>query len=491
MRKLLLILIAAAAASPIFAQGADRILWSVQTDGTIPNAFITTAPDGTIYAADNLGLYAFEPDGTRRWFTAGAGFAPISLGADGTIYTGGALITAVNPDGTIKWVFDANDNPFCLLAGPNVGPDGNIYAVQDFAICDGLGAFALDPNGNLLWSDPGSPQFISFPGSSGNIVFTPTGLFAGVITNAGTSPVTWAYDFDGSQRWSTADLGLSAGSMPFVDPFNRIIFRWGQVGIQAVSEQDGDIQWISTHPHGGSLLTGITIESTGNIYVCDWLDLDLWALEPDGSTLWSKAPGQDDGLCNDISIAPTESVLVLSGGGSFGESGELRGYDPADGSLMWEVPFPLLDGQLQLIWTVEPAYSPDGSVAYITTRDTGDPEFSIVHAVDITGRDIDPEPTLTITGSCPGPVTVEVTQMTPSGRVALLRSDELGDGFLQRGPCAGTRTGFDNPVLQTTIRADQNGVATLSRSFPPAACGFYIQAIDATTCATTNVVPLP
>ena len=53
-----------------------------------------------------------------------------SIGPDGTVYVGsGERITAVAPDGTIRWTFVEPTNGQGVIAGPTVGPDGNIYVV--------------------------------------------------------------------------------------------------------------------------------------------------------------------------------------------------------------------------------------------------------------------------------------------------------------------------------------------------------------------------
>ena len=98
-------------------------------DSRFGGSFLTVAPNGTIYASDLSKLYALSPDGDLLWVASAAGGRrPISIGADGTIYTAGNLVKAINPDGSLKWQF-ANSGE--LTAGPNVGPDGNIYAVHN------------------------------------------------------------------------------------------------------------------------------------------------------------------------------------------------------------------------------------------------------------------------------------------------------------------------------------------------------------------------
>ena len=59
-----------------------------------------------------------------------------AIGADGTIYVGIGLsgwrnrinngkLSAINPDGTQKWVFYAGNSP--IYSSPSIGTDGKIY----------------------------------------------------------------------------------------------------------------------------------------------------------------------------------------------------------------------------------------------------------------------------------------------------------------------------------------------------------------------------
>jgi outer membrane protein assembly factor BamB len=94
----------------------------------------------------SLKVPPLQPDGTPTARPLGLAKLP----ADNTIYVGSTRsIIALNSSGTVKWQFDENPSAFILL-GPNVGPDGNIYAVAN----EGLGVFSLTPQGNLRWSLP-------------------------------------------------------------------------------------------------------------------------------------------------------------------------------------------------------------------------------------------------------------------------------------------------------------------------------------------------
>lgn len=77
-------------------QTSGRIRWRVEMAGDYAENGAVVAPAtvpgaGTIYVATNAGLlYAWAPDGSLKWVGQGAdGDTQASIGADGTIYTGG------------------------------------------------------------------------------------------------------------------------------------------------------------------------------------------------------------------------------------------------------------------------------------------------------------------------------------------------------------------------------------------------------------------
>jgi hypothetical protein len=361
-------------------QEDGRIRWRFQMDSPVSGYFTAVAPDGTIYASDNLRLYAFSPDGGLLWVHEGAGGRrPISLMADGTIITGGNLIKAINPDGTLRWQFTAPATNQTLLAGPSIGPNGNIFAVQDSDLeGSGLGTFSLDPDGNLLWT---GVQFVSFSGSNSEIVFGTDRFFAGISITAGGGPSLYAFDMDnGDLLWDQGEMGISGGGLPVLDPQGRIMYVWGQIGMQAI-QPDGSVDWITEHPTG-SLVLSPAVSSDGITYSGDWLGIELWALDPDGNTIWST-PSVSGETLSEVAIAPDNSVLFTAGGASFGEPGWVRGYDPVDGSFLWNVDIPFEEGAMQGVNTITQTFSADSRTVYFTTRFGGDAVDGYVYAVNI------------------------------------------------------------------------------------------------------------
>ena len=151
----------------------DGVAWRFEADSDYIQTRPAVAADGTVYTTDIGGhLYALTPDGGLKWVfneLDGVGNKGVTLGADDTIFVGSErAITAINADGTLRWRFIQDPRAFILL-GPNVGPDGNIYAVA----IQGLGVFSLTPDGNLRWSVP--EPYDRLPVQIQEIVFGPGG----------------------------------------------------------------------------------------------------------------------------------------------------------------------------------------------------------------------------------------------------------------------------------------------------------------------------
>ena len=96
-------------------------------------------------------------------------------------------------------------------------------------------------------------------------------------------------------------------------------------------------------------------------------------------------------------------------------------------------------------------------------------------------------PTLTVSGECPGPVTIAIAGAEPGGNVPVIFSPDLGSFTLPFGSCAGTEFGLDAPTLLFTLVADGDGNAQTTGNAPANACGAYLQAMDVTSCVPTNV----
>ena len=103
------------------------------------------------------------------------------------------------------------------------------------------------------------------------------------------------------------------------------------------------------------------------------------------------------------------------------------------------------------------------------------------------------QPMISITGNCPGSVTVDVTNASPNSQVGLLFGLNTGSTVIPPSfACAGTQLGITAQVQLVNNRlTDANGNATFIGNAPASACGRYLQVIDVATCNTSNVIQIP
>lgn len=125
----------------------------------------------------------------------------------------------------------------------------------------------------------------------------------------------------------------------------------------------------------------------------------------------------------------------------------------------------------------------DSRATNLVTGDTNNQKDIFVHTRAPTG------PTLTVTGSCPGMVTLDVSGATALGLIGFL-SGARGYTSYRDLPCVGLAIDLEAAVLRSTLPVDANGSATTSLLVGPALCGTYIQTIDLSACRVGNLVRL-
>ena len=157
-------------------------------------------------------MYSLTAEGALRWVVPSAGpDGGPSIGADGTAYVAsGSRTTAIAPDGSIRWTFTEPSSGQGVIAGPTVGPDGNVYVISDFG---GLGAFALSPAGQLLWSNPGSPTFMEYGQLGAEIVFGSGRLYAAFDEVSAGPSTMFGLSLGGAQQWAR---GIGGSDDPFM-----------------------------------------------------------------------------------------------------------------------------------------------------------------------------------------------------------------------------------------------------------------------------------
>jgi len=208
----------------------------------------TIGPDGTIYTGGDA-IYAIQPNGTLRWrFTTGGHVASApAVGDDGTVYAGSQdnSVYAVAPDGRRQWEFRARDD---VESSPAIEEDGTVYVGSD----DNR-LYALNPQGQLLWAFTTGDDVRSSPaiGRDGTVYI---GSFDGLL---------YAIRRDGTLLWAfrTGDRIFSSA---LVDAAGTILVGSQDDRLYAI-EPDGKLRW--SVELGGDVDSSPTLGPDGSIYV--------------------------------------------------------------------------------------------------------------------------------------------------------------------------------------------------------------------------------
>lgn len=98
-------------------------------------------------------------------------------------------------------------------------------------------------------------------------------------------------------------------------------------------------------------------------------------------------------------------------------------------------------------------------------------------------------PTLAVSGTCPGIMTISASGLTAGGPVAVVRGPS-GAFVIPGGSCAGVTLDISVPTLVAIVNADAAGDINVSPNIPAALCGETMQMLDLSACAVTNSVVL-
>ncbi|MBA3916468.1 MAG: PQQ-like beta-propeller repeat protein [Acidobacteriales bacterium] len=457
--------------SPANAQTGGQLLWSVNLAYTPQTAAPRVAPNANIYFHSD-DFYAISPSGQILWTKPASDPKAVDVGPNGTVYFGsGGSIFAYTPGGKLVWTFTEPPGGQGLMAGPSVGPDGNIYAVSDGG---GLGAFSLTRAGQLRWNVPG---YVNFAGTG----LTPVPLgkdrlyFAEDVVPGCTefSEGLDAVDFTGQLLWCVSFSGISR---PIAAPNGDALVH--DFGVLYDFRPDGTLAWSFSFPFPSGTLLGPSTGPDGNIYIFHNFD-NLWSLTPDGVKRW-----ETDAIANGFPVPPTVSpdgkILVFGTEYGFGINGALFAVDTATGVQLWS--FPITGPSAGIAGPV--SFSADGKIVYAPTTEIGG--VNKLLAVSVHGG-----PALGVTGTCPGTATISASGLTPGASAQIWSSPRAGSTTISSGSCTGTVLGLANAQLLATKSADASGKITLNPTLGASSCGRLLQVLDTTTCGTSNLGRLP
>jgi outer membrane protein assembly factor BamB len=422
-------------------QANGPVRWRFQVDAQI--GYLDQRPavgaDGTIVAHDPMGnVYALTPDGGLKWIfkTAIGPAGPPSIDNSGNVYVASMnTIYALAPDGRLKWTFTEPSGGQGVIVGPTVGPDGNIYALtEEF----GLGALALSPAGQLLWSNPGDPLPYEMGQVGAEVVFDATGhMYVAVNDSAPTGGVLYAFTLGGLQQWAQPVGGSYDGMMqaqpqPATGPDGTLYMTGSGTYrdlcsscLWALDPATGATKWTYA-PFAPGGLSEPTIGSDGTIYLGRSLRY-LDAVTPNGTTRWSTL---DCGILAHPTIDPQNTQLVAGDTPDYGQPGSVRDFSAADGRVQWDISLPSENGGDQVL-SSRPRFAADGQTVYFGTAITAPflapkspDQYAYLYAVDTSGTAPAPQPaslaSLTLTpaqvkGGTSSLGSVALTRVAPAG----------------------------------------------------------------------------
>ena len=249
------------------------------------------------------------------------------VGPDGTVYLGSVIkdtrhpehfITAVNPDGTVKWRFSTGWWDTQTQSSPALGADGRIYVGAQ----DGY-FYALNPNGTLAWRFAAASPVQQHPvvGSDGTVY-------------VGLDGRLYAFNPNGDVRW-TADLGYSLPGGPALAPDGETIYAFGYEPTAPTAtlyafRRDGTIRWqYSAFYAYYPALSPPTVAADGTVIV---LSGQIVAVGPDGVERWRYEPSASYySSYASVSVNPAGEVV-------FAFSWYLGKLNP-NGTPQWQVDF--------------------------------------------------------------------------------------------------------------------------------------------------------
>jgi outer membrane protein assembly factor BamB len=256
--------------------------------------------DGIIYIGSNF-FYALNPDGTLKWIYQGDipyGFGASAIGHDGTIYTEtNRFFYALNPDGTLKWKYQIDG----LMPYPVVASDGTIYfqTMPGSSVVDAY-LYAFNPDGTLKWKyrtgSCGSSKVAPIIGQDGTI------YVGGVELNESLYPIYYLYAInpDGTLKWkyavdgeiwvpvaTSSDGTIYAQTWTYGRPRNYLY----------AINTDGTLKWKNDF-EGVGTSSCPAISYDGTVYLGGYGH--LYAISPDGKEKWEYKGDFPGGFCSPV-----------------------------------------------------------------------------------------------------------------------------------------------------------------------------------------------
>lgn len=232
--------------------------WCVKLDPERPSKcthHMAADAQGNIYVPTMYGLNVYDKDGNLQW-RYDEGDSP-AIAKDGTIYVviTTNYLTALNPDGTLKWKLDLH----WLVSPPSIGADGTVYIVGSRNV------YAVSPDGRLIWTSENLPGYVEGPISEpvideeGNIYL----VYDDIVSLDKNGKINWSINgpnwyMDGHYRKSYGNVYHSA-----LIGNNGVMYVGGQGNVLAIRKDTGEVLAYFPIDAGG----GLNMSDDGLLYV--------------------------------------------------------------------------------------------------------------------------------------------------------------------------------------------------------------------------------
>jgi outer membrane protein assembly factor BamB len=327
--------VASAALLLLFTLASARAQSFGTNYSSIPLGGLRSSPaaglDGTLYVGSSDGkLSAVRPQGALKWtFTAkGELFAAPCVGPDGVIYVGsmGGKFYAVSAAGAELWDFTAGA---AIYSSAALSADGHIYFGSD----DGK-LYALNSDGTKQWAFTTGGPVESAPavGADGTIYF---GSFDGKV---------YALRSDGTLKWTFATRDAIFSS-PAIGPNDVIYIGSRDNSLYAISSKGSNLWSFATQ---GQVNGSPAIGPDGSIYFGSD-DANIYGLAADGSKKWAYLTTR--WVYSTPAISQSGALFI----GSL--DGNVYALNTSSGALVWKF---TTTGQI----FSSPAINQDGAVCF-------------------------------------------------------------------------------------------------------------------------------
>ncbi len=333
------------ARTPYTGPSKPNALWTfTANDGIASSAAV--ASDGTVYVgagwdfrgAKDGSLYAIDAEGSLKWryATGAAVFSSPSIGKDGTVYAGsldghlyaiddrggeGVLlwrtlldhwvysspavmpggdiivggvdfnVYGIAPDGSIRW---NHTTEWCVFSSPAVTPDGVIHiGSKDHHL------YTFDRTGHLLWQASTGRFYDGHLVDSSPAVGVDGTVYVGTDPYGAMGqepvPVTtglFAFNPDGSRKWSFDDMDDGAESSPAIGPDGTIYIGSYDGCLYAIEDTGGAGRLKWKFRTGGAVDGSPAVDGAGTVYFGS-RDGYVYALTPEGEVKWRFETGGD------------------------------------------------------------------------------------------------------------------------------------------------------------------------------------------------------